>query len=70
MTPRVCELSNEIERLKLDLEEEKSRNTYLEQEVKRLQQETELINTYRNGSVNTTDNAVLTNMSPTQDINY
>ena len=42
----VCELRNEITLLKIDLEEEKSRNMYLECEVKRLQQEIEIINSY------------------------
>ena len=50
----VCELRNEITLLKIDLKEENSRNMYLECEVKRLQQEIVIINSYRNGSLNTT----------------
>ena len=42
-TSGVCELRNEITLLKIALEEEKSRNMYLECEVKRLQQGIEVI---------------------------
>ncbi len=66
--PKICELSNEIALLKIDLEEEKFRNVCLEREVKRLQQKVELINSYRNGSASTTNNSELINIPPTQDI--
>lgn len=48
----VCELKNEITLLKIDLEEEKFRNMYLEREVKRLQKEIEMMNSSRKGSFN------------------
>jgi hypothetical protein len=64
--PKICELSNEIALLKIDLEEEKFRNVCLEREVKRLQQKVELINSYRNGSASTTNNSELINIPPTQ----
>ena len=44
-TPSARELHSEIVLLKIDLEEEKLRNTCLEREVRRLQQEIERINT-------------------------
>ena len=47
--PKICELSNEVALLKIDLEEEKFRNVCLEREVKRLQQKVELVNSYRIG---------------------
>ena len=62
-TSGVCELRNEITLLKIDLEEEKSRNMYLECVVKRLQQEIEIINSYRNGSLNTTRNVDIISMT-------
>ena len=62
-TSGVCELSNEITLLKIVLEEEKSRNMYLECDVKRLQQEIEIINSYRNGSLNTTRNVDIISMT-------
>ena len=65
-TTRACELSNEISLLKIDLEEEKFRNRYLEREVSRLQQEIEIINSYRNGSVITADNTDFISMPPTR----
>ena len=67
-TRKICELSNEIALLKIDLEEEKFRNVCLEREVKRLQEKVELINSYRNGSGSTTNNTELINIPPTQDI--
>ena len=42
-TSGVCELRNEITLLKINLEEEKSRNMYLECDVKRLQLGIEII---------------------------
>ena len=64
-TPSTRELHSEIVLLKIDLEEEKLRNTCLEREVRRLQQEIEIINSYRNGPVSTNDNTELINMPPT-----
>lgn len=65
ISPKVCELYNEVELLKVNLEEEKFRNTCLEREVGRLQQEIELILSYQNGSAGTNDNTELINIPPT-----
>ena len=64
-TTNTRESHSEIVLLKIDLEEEKLRNTCLEREVRRLQQEIEIINSYRNGPVSTNDNTELINMPPT-----
>ena len=65
-TSKTSELSNEISPLKIDLEEEKFRNRYLEREVNRFQQEIEIINSYRNGSVITADNTDFISTPPTR----
>ena len=49
-TSEVCKLRNEITLVKIDLEQEKSRNMYLECDVKRLRQEVERINPRANGA--------------------